>query len=93
MARKKKEDRSPAPAAEVLTDITKTEKEDPSSVSGDSRNKMEEKDYVQNGVSRLVFVLLSLILEITATVIGVQIADANLWIFSFLIRMFAFSWS
>ena len=90
MARKKKKDRSPAPAAEVLTDMTKTETEDPSSVSGDSRNKKEEKDYVQNGVSRLIFVLLSLILEITATVIGVQIADANLWIFSFLIRVFAF---
>ena len=55
-----------------------------------SRNKLEENSYVQNGVSRLVFVLVALLLGVVVTVIAIGILDEKIWIVSFLIRLLAF---
>ena len=61
-----------------------------SSDTGDTRNKLEQSAAVQNGVSRLVFVLLALLVGIVVTVVAVSKLDNKVWVVAVAIRLLAF---
>ena len=70
-----------------LNENAGSQKKERNSASG---NAMERGAYVQNGVSRMIFILIALVLEIAAIVVAITIAEEKAALVSIAIRLVAF---